>query len=328
MKVTKHQAFDFVSKYALVFILIMLIVFFALSSPFFLTPTNAINIARQVSIIGICAVGMTFVILTGGIDLSTGSIIGVAAGITARLMLLDYNPVLATAIAILSGVVFGLINGFFINKLSIPPLITTLGSMTALRGVTMLLTDGKGVTIQNRSYAVIGQGYLFENALGSSIPVPVVIMVFAFIMGYIILEKTKLGRYVYGVGDNEEATRLSGVNVQKVKYSVYAFSGLLSAIAGIVAVSRLMSAQPTTGDGYELQIITAVVLGGVSIKGGEGRIAFVIIGVFIMGVLANGMIMLNIQAFYQLVVRGCVLLLAVSYDRLMEKQRAKMLSAK
>jgi len=328
VKITKQQVFDFISKYALVFILLLLIVFFASRSPFFLQIDNAINIARQVSMIGICAVGMTFVILTGGIDLSTGSIMGVAAGLTARLMLMEYNPVLATLIAILSGVVIGLINGFFINKLSIPPLITTLGSMTALRGVTMLLTDGKGVTIQNRSYSVIGQGYLFENALGSTIPVPVVIMVCAFILGYVILEKTKLGRYVYGVGDNEEATRLSGVNVQKVKYSVYVLSGLLSAIAGIVAVSRLMSAQPTTGDGYELQIITAVVLGGVSIKGGEGRIAFVIIGVFIMGVLANGMIMLNIQAFYQLVVRGCVLLLAVSYDRLMEKQKAKMLSAK
>ena len=328
MKITKQQVFDFISKYALVFILLLLIVFFASRSPFFLQIDNAINIARQVSMIGICAVGMTFVILTGGIDLSTGSIMGVAAGLTARLMLMEYNPVLATLIAILSGVVIGLVNGFFINKLSIPPLITTLGSMTALRGVTMLLTDGKGVTIQNRAYSVIGQGYIFENVLGSTIPVPVVIMVCAFILGYVILEKTKLGRYIYGVGDNEEATRLSGVNVQKVKYSVYALSGLLSAIAGIVAVSRLMSAQPTTGDGYELQIITAVVLGGVSIKGGEGRIAFVIIGVFIMGVLANGMIMLNIQAFYQLVVRGCVLLLAVSYDRLMEKQRAKMLSAK
>jgi len=328
VKITKQQAFDFVSKYALVFILLLLIAFFAFMSPFFLTGQNAINIARQVSIIGICAVGMTFVILTGGIDLSTGSIIGVAAGITARLLLLDYHPVMATLIAIMSGVIIGLINGFFINKIGLPPLITTLGSMTALRGVTMLLVDGKGVTIQNRAYSVIGQGYVLESVLGSTIPVPVVIMVCAFILGYIILEKTKIGRYVYGIGDNEEATRLSGVNVKKTRYIVYAFSGFLSAIAGVVAVSRLMSAQPTAGDGYELQIITAVVLGGVSIKGGEGKIAFVIIGVFIMGVLANGMIMLNIQAFYQLVVRGCVLLLAVSYDRLMERQRAKILSAK
>ena len=325
MKITQQQKiFDFVSKYALVFILLMLIAFFAFMSPFFLQFDNAINISRQVSMIGICAVGMTFVILTGGIDLSTGSIMGVAAGITARLLLLDFHPVLATVIAIMSGIVFGLINGFFINKIGLPPLITTLGTMTALRGVTMLLVDGKGVTIQNRAYAVIGQGYV----LGSPIPVPVVIMVCAFILGYIVLEKTRLGRYVYGIGDNEEATRLSGVNVKRTRYAVYTFSGLLSAVAGVVAVSRLMSAQPTTGDGYELQIITAVVLGGVSIKGGEGRIAFVIIGVFIMGVLANGMIMMNIMPFYQLVVRGCVLLLAVSYDRLMDRLRAKMLSAK
>jgi len=327
MKVSKVLFFNFISKYALVFVLLALVAFFAFNSPHFLTAMNGINVARQVSIIGICAVGMTFVILTGGIDLSTGSIVGVSAGIAANLLLLDFHPVFVVLIAVMSGVVFGFINGFFINQIGLPPLITTLGSMTALRGVTMLLVDGRGVTIHRRYFSVIGQGYVLEDWLGSTIPVPVVIMVFAFVLGYIILEKTKLGRYIYAIGDNEEATRLSGVNVKKVRYTVYALSGFLSALAGVVAVSRLMSAQPTTGDGYELQIITAVVLGGVSIKGGEGKIAFVIIGVFIMGVLANGMIMMNITAFWQLVVRGCVLMLAVSYDRLMDMRRQRMQSA-
>ena len=322
MKDTRVSLFNFVSKYALYFILLALIAVFAFNSPHFLSWANAINVARQVAIFGICAVGMTFVILTGGIDLSTGSIIGVAAAVVARLLVIGYHPVIATVAALLLGLVFGVVNGFFINKVGIPPLITTLGTMTALRGLTMILTDGRGVMVPIRSYSVIGQGYL------GVIPVPVILMIAVFVFGFIILELTKLGRYIYGVGDNEEATRLSGVNVKKVKYAVYALSGFLSALAGVVFVSRLMSAQPTAGDGYELRIITAVVLGGVSIKGGEGKISLVIIGVLIMGVLENGMIMMNISPFYQWVVRGCVLLLAVSYDRLMDRQRAKILSMK
>jgi len=258
---------------------------------------------------------MTFVVLTGCIDLSTGSVVGVSAAAAAMLMVRGVHPVVATLLALALGVVFGLINGFFINQISLPPLITTLGTMTALRGVTMLLTDGRGVSVPVSGYRVIGQGNI------GVIPVPVIIMVVAFILGYIILEMTKFGRYVYGVGDNEEATRLSGVSVKKVKYAVYAFSGFLSALAGIVFLSRLMSAQPTAGQGYELEIITAVVLGGVSIKGGEGKISLVVVGVLIMGVLTNGMIHMNIDPFYQWVVQGCVLLLAVSYDRFMEKRR-------
>jgi len=273
---------------------------------------------------GICAVGMTFVILTGGIDLSTGSVVGVAAASAARLMVAGIHPVPATIFALALGVIFGLINGFLINKVSLPPLITTLGTMTALRGVTLVLTDGRGVFGFTRNYSVIGQGYVAENLIGPYVPVPVVIMVAAFVLGYVILEMTKFGRYVYGVGDNEEATRLSGVNVKKVKYAVYAFSGFLSALAGIVYLSRMMSAQPTAGQSYEMEIITAVVLGGVSIKGGEGKISLVIVGVLIMGVLVNGMIMMNINAFYQWVVKGGVLLLAVSYDKLMLEHRNKI----
>ena len=309
---------SFLSKYALYIILIGLIVFFSINSPFFLTSVNALTIARQVAIIGICAVGMTFVILTGGIDLSTGSILGVAAAAAARLMVAGVHPVIATLAALALGVFFGLVNGFFINKISLPPLITTLGTMTALRGVTMLLTDGRGVSVPVGGYRVIGQGNL------GIIPVPVIIMVAAFALGYIILEMKKFGRYVYGVGDNEEATRLSGIDVKKVKYALYALSGFLSALAGIVFLSRLMSAQPTAGQGYELEIITAVVLGGVSIKGGEGKISLVIVGVLIMGVLTNGMIHMNIDPFYQWVVQGCVLLLAVSYDKFMQSQRNRL----
>lgn len=315
----KINVYDLVSKYTLYLVLLALIVFFSINSPFFLTTANVINIIRQIAIIGICAAGMTFVILTGGIDLSTGSILGVSAAVAARLMVTyEVHPVMATAVALTVGIVFGLVNGFFINKVGLPPLITTLGTMTALRGAAMLITEGRGIHGITRAYSVIGQGYV------GPIPIPAIIMALTFLFGYILLERTKFGRYVYGIGDNEEATRLSGVNVKKVTYSVYAISGFLSALAGVVFLSRLMSAQPTAGEGYELQIITAVVLGGVSIKGGEGKISLVIVGVIIMGVLANGMIMMNINPFWQWVVRGSVLLLAVSYDRLMLSRRNRI----
>ena len=315
----KIKLADFLTKYTLYLVLLALIAFFTINSQFFLTTMNLINIIRQVAIIGICAAGMTFVILTGGIDLSTGSIVGLAAGVAAWLMMnTAATPVAATLVALMCGVTAGFVNGFFINKVGLPPLITTLATMTALRGATMLITDGRGIHGITRAYSVIGQGYI------GPIPIPAIIMALVFILGYILLEKTKFGRYVYGIGDNEEATRLSGVNVKKVRYAVYAFSGFLSALAGIVFLSRLMSAQPTAGQGYELEVITAVVLGGVSIKGGEGKISLVIVGVIIMGVLANGMIMMNINAFWQWVVRGIVLLLAVSYDKLMLSRRNRI----
>jgi ribose transport system permease protein len=318
----KATLLDILSKYTLYLILLALLVFFTISSPFFLTASNLINITRQVAIFGICAVGMTFVILTGGIDLSTGSILGMVAAISARLMVFyDIDPVLATIFSVMVGTFCGLLNGFFVNKLDLPPLITTLATMTSLRGVTMLLTDGRGIFMTTRSYSIIGQGYI------GFIPIPVIIMVIAFAFGYILLEKTKFGRYVYGIGDNEEATRLSGVNVRKVRYGVYALSGFLSSIAGVVFLSRLMSAQPTAGQGYEMDIITAVILGGVSIKGGEGKISLVIVGVLIMGVLANGMIMMNINPFWQFVVRGIVLLFAVSYDKFMLNRRYRVSSS-
>ena len=318
----KAKASDILSKYTLYLILLALLAFFAINSPFFLTGNNLVNITRQVAIFGICAVGMTFVILTGGIDLSTGAILGVVAAISARLMVnYDINPLLATTFAVLVGTSCGLINGFFINKVGLPPLITTLATMTSLRGATMLLTDGRGIFLTVRSYSVIGQGYI------GFIPIPVIIMIIAFAFGYILLEMTKFGRYVYGIGDNEEATRLSGVNVGKVRYGVYALSGFLSSIAGVVFLSRLMSAQPTAGQSYEMDIITAVILGGVSIKGGEGKISLVIIGVLIMGVLANGMIMININPFWQFVVRGIVLLFAVSYDKFMLNRRYRITSS-
>jgi ribose transport system permease protein len=305
-------------KYGIYLVLIFLLIFFATASDAFLSVNNLLNILRQVSIVGIVAVGMTFVILTAGIDLSIGSIIGVSAVLGAKLMLFGINPVLACAITLVAGIVIGLINTYFIHEIQIPALIVTLATLTALRGLAYIITGGLPVYGLPEGYSVVGQGYFL------GVPVPVIIMIVCFVVGYIVLEKTRFGRYIYGVGSNEEASRLSGVNVRKVKYIAYCLSGLLSAVAGLVLLSRVNSGQPTAGSGYELDVIIGVVLGGVSMNGGEGRISGVITGILIMGVLTNGMILLNISEYYQLVVKGAVLLLAVSLDYITKKRRVKV----
>lgn len=307
---------DYLSKYGIIVVLFVLIVFFSIVEQNFMRTENIINILRQVSVVGIVAVGMTMVLLTGGIDLSVGSIIGVACVLISELLLMNINPVVAVLITMVVGAFLGLINGFLINVAQIPPLITTLGMLTALRGVAYLITGGMPVFGFASDITVIGKAELF-----GLIPVPVIIMVIVFILGYLFLEKTKYGRYIYGVGGNEEASRLSGINVKKIKYLVYAISGTLSALAGIVLLARINSGQPKAGDKYEMDVITAVVLGGVSINGGEGKIGFVIVGVLFMGILTNGMILLNVQEYVQWVIKGGALLLAVGFDRFAKTRR-------
>ena len=263
---------------------------------------------RQVSVVGIVAVGMTFVMLTGGIDLSVGSMIGVTGIITASLMVAGVHPILAVLIALLAGVAMGMMNAFIINELKVPPLITTLGTVTSLRGLAYLFTGGLPVFGFTEKFTLIGQGYVWI------VPIPVIIMVLTFIAGYIVLNKFTIGRYVYGIGGNEEASRLSGVNVKKIKYFVYSVSGLLSGLAGVVLLARTNSGQPKAGSAYEMDIITAVVLGGVSITGGEGKITRVVAGVLIMGILSNGMIITNVGDYVQRIVQGLVLVAAVAFD--------------
>lgn len=306
------------SKYGIFLALIILILFFTLSSKAFMTPENVMNILRQVAVIGICAAGMTFILLTGGIDLSVGSIIGVSAVSTAQLMVMGISPVLASLLALVLGTLLGLFNGLVINEMAIPPLITTLGTMTALRGVAYLITKGLPVYGFPKSFTILGQGYVWI------IPIPVIIMAVVFILSYIVLTKSVFGRHVYGTGGNEEASRLSGVNVKRVKYAVYAIGGFLFSLAGVVLLSRVNSGQPKAGDGYEMDIITAVVLGGVSIVGGVGSILGVIVGVMIMGVLANGMILLNVGDYYQRIVKGLVLLAAVGLDQLSKRRGSQV----
>ncbi|MDC7233535.1 MAG: ABC transporter permease [Spirochaetales bacterium] len=311
----RKKIVDGLSRFAIPIALGVLIVIFSIMSSSFLTSRNIINIFRQVSIVGICAVGMTFVILTGGIDLSVGSVIGVAVVSASSLMVAGVHPVAASIFALLIGVVLGVIIGFFINEVGVPPLITTLAFMTALRGVAYTTTKGLPVYGFPESFAFLGQGYI------GGIPVPVIIMILVFIGGYILLNKTKFGRYVYGIGGNEEATRLSGINVKLTKYKIYILESFLASLAGIVLLSRVNSGQPKAGQGYEMDIITAVVLGGVSIAGGSGKITGVITGVLLMGVLTNGMILINVDEYSQWIVKGVVLLAAVSLDQMSHRTR-------
>lgn len=308
---------SFVAEYAIIMIFIVLFVAMSIFAPNFLSGGNIANVLRQISINGICAIGMTFVMLTGGIDLSVGSIIGVSGVLTAMMMLNGVHPILASLISLVLCTVIGMLTGLLISHIEIPPMVATMGTMTSLRGAAYLITGGTPVFGFTEGYAVIGQGYV------GVVPIPVIILVIAFAIGIFFLSKTKYSRYIYGVGGNEEVARLSGVNVHHVKAFVYAVSGFCSALAGLVMLGRLNSGQPRAGESYEMDVITAVVLGGVSLNGGVGKLSHVIFGLLIIGVLTNGMTMMAIDDYWQRVVKGIVLLLAVGFDRFIQKNQQK-----
>lgn len=306
------------SQFAIYIALLALIIVFSFTAKGFLTVNNMFNILRQVSVHGIAAVGMTFVILTGGIDISVGAVMGLSGICAATLMVNGIHPVLASILACVVGLVIGVINGVFVYEVQIPPMIVTLSTLSIARGLAFIISGGLPVSRFPKSFSALGQGYV------GPIPVPVITMVICFAIGWVILEKLNFGRYVYGVGSNPEAARLSGTNVRQVIYSVYIISGVLAAFAGIVLLSRVNSGQPNAGDTYEMDIITAVVMGGVSTSGGEGKIINVVIGLLFMGVLLNGMMILNVPDYYQRLVKGFVLLLAISYDKLSQRRASRV----
>jgi len=291
------------------------------TSGLFFSVANIFNILKQVAVVGIISVGMTMVLLTGGIDLSVGSIAGVGTVLAAALLLKGWNVWLVILIVLAITTFIGIINAFFINELKIPPLITTLAMLTSIRGVAYLITGGLPIFGFKSDILVLGQGYV------GFIPVPVIVMISIFAIGIVFLEKSTIGRHIYGVGGNEEASRLSGISVRKIKYVVYSISGLLAGLAGMVMLARINSGTPKMGTGYEMDVITAVVLGGVSITGGEGKLGFVIIGVLLMGVLTNGLILTNVQEYVQWVIKGMTLIAAVGFDRFVQNRRVKPASA-
>ncbi|MBO8162176.1 MAG: ribose ABC transporter permease [Brevibacillus sp.] len=289
--------------------LVLIVVVLSFLSDNFLTISNIFNVLRQISINALIAFGMTFVILTGGIDLSVGSILALSAALTAGLMTGGTDPVLAVLAGLAAGGLMGAANGILIAKGKVAPFIATLATMTLFRGLTLVYTEGRPITGLPDGFAMIGKGFFLE------IPMPVIWMLISFVILWIILRYSTFGRHVYALGSNEEATRLSGINTGRVKIWVYALSGFFAALSGIILTSRLNSAQPTAGTSYELDAIAAVVLGGTSLAGGKGWIAGTLIGAMIIGVLDNGLNLLNVSSFYQLVVKGGVILLAVLLDR-------------
>lgn len=281
----------------------------------FLTSRNIFNILRQISSNLFLACGMTMVIILGGIDLSVGSVIALSGCIAAGGVVRYNLPIFAALIlGILVGLVVGIFNGFVISKTTIPAFIVTLATMNIAKGFAYVYTGGSPVRVVTKEWQFLGAGYV------GSIPTPVIILVIVLIITGLIMNKTKMGRYIYAVGGNAQAAQFSGIKVSKVKFFVHAYSGLMAGLAGIVLASRMYSGQPTAGEGAEMDAIAAVVVGGTSMAGGSGKIGGTIIGGLIIGVLNNGLNLLNVNSFWQYVVKGAVILLAVFIDYLKNRK--------
>jgi len=291
--------------------LVVLVIFVTILNPSFINPNNLLNLLRQVSTNALIAFGMTFVVITGGIDLSVGSTLALSGVLSAGLIAGGLPPILGIIAGLLVGAIGGFFNGFLVTKGKMDPFIVTLATMTIYRGLALIYTDGSPITGFGGGfiYQFLGRGYLF------GIPFPVIIMAVMFILLYFILHKMTFGRKTFSVGGNERASFIAGVKTDRVKIWVYTISGILTALAGLILVSRLNSAQPTAGSGYELDAIAATVIGGTSLSGGNGRISGTLIGALIMGVLTNGMNLLGISSFFQQVVQGIVIIIAVLLDR-------------
>ena len=297
-------------KYGIYGAFVLLVVGMSAASPHFLTPENIVNILLQTSVNGIIAVGMTLVIITAGIDLSVGSIVALSAVVAASFAHPGGYPLIVAILAGISvGLAVGLVNGLLIAKKGLAPFIVTLAMMTAARGLALVYTSGRPVINLTGSYDFIGGGSLL------GVPLPVVLFALTISAGAFLLHFTRFGRYVFAVGGNEMAARVSGINTHRILIAVYAITGALSGLAGIILSSRVMSASPAGGAGYELDAIAAVVIGGTSLFGGVGSIAGTVVGVLIIGVMNNGLDMLNVSSYWQLVAKGAIILLAVLLDR-------------
>jgi ribose transport system permease protein len=294
--------------------LLVLIAIVSTMSPNFFTVNNLFNILQQTSVNAIMAVGMTLVILTSGIDLSVGSLLALTGAIAASIVGIEVNALVAVAAALAAGAAIGAVTGVIVAKGRVQAFIATLVMMLMLllRGVTMVYTNGSPVNTGFTDNADLFGWFGIGRPLG--IPTPVWIMGIVFLAAWYMLHHTRLGRYIYALGGNEAATRLSGISVNKVKIIVYSLCGLLASLAGIIEVARLSSAQPTAGTGYELDAIAAVVLGGTSLAGGKGRIVGTLIGALILGFLNNGLNLLGVSSYYQMIVKAVVILLAVLVD--------------
>ncbi|PTE09675.1 ribose ABC transporter permease [Mesorhizobium helmanticense] len=311
-----REPFDFAKwwdRVGILMVLVALVILMSVIAPNFNRVDNLLNIARSISVNAILAAGLTFVILTGGIDLSVGSIVAVS-GVVAVVAAIGGWPAPAAILAGMAvGAACGLVNGALTAYLALAPFIVTLGTMTFLRGLAYTITEGQPIVSSDLNFRDVGNGYL------SGVPIPVLVMLVVYLVAWFILERTRYGRHVYAVGGNAQAARLAGVRVNRVTTSVYVIAGICAGLAGVIFAARVISAQPTAGTGYELDAIAAVVLGGTSLAGGRGRIVGTLIGSVILGVLGTGLILLNVPFFTQLLIKGAVIILAVAIDSL--KQR-------
>ncbi|WP_412057277.1 ABC transporter permease [Bartonella sp. DGB2] len=320
----------FFERFGVFIFMVILLVFFYTQNHSFLTTNNIYNILTEVSIFGIMAVGMTFVILTAGIDLSVGSVLavcGMAAAYVMKGLFLSppnahffgsYAWLVGLIICLSFGIFIGFLHGLGVTLLRLPPFIITLGGMTIWRGLTLVISDGAPISGFNEAYRFWGRG----NILGISVPV----WIFAFVAlaGFLALHKTRWGRFVYAIGGNPEAARLAGVNINRVLVSVYVVMGCLAGLAGFVQSARLGSAEAVAGYSFELRVIASVVIGGTSLMGGYGRVMGTIFGSLIMGILINGLVLMNVTAYYQQIVTGLIIILAVAFDTYAKSRRGAL----
>ncbi len=327
----KQQWREMFFKLRALIALILLVVVFASLSPAFLTTGNLLILAKHVAINAILAIGMTYVILAGGIDLSVGSVVGLAAMIAGGLInqglvlpmfgvVVYFNIWLIMLITLLVGVLVGGLNGWLITKFRLAPFIATLGVMYVARGAALLRSNGATFPnlvgdpeLGNTGFQWLGSGMLL------GIPVPIWLMILLGVIGVIVANKTPFGRKVYAIGGNERAAELSGIRVNRIKLSVYLISGFCAALTGLIIASQLLAAHPATGESFELNAIAAVVLGGTSLSGGRGTVGGTLIGAFVIGVLSDGLVLLGVSEFWQIVIKGVVIILAVVVDQLQQR---------
>lgn len=326
-KITKKAAVvGALSKNMILIALVLLCIIIGSISSYFFTVSNWLNILVQSSIVGVIAVGVTFVIITGGIDLSVGSVLAFSS-IVGGLLLEAGQPVIVSVLAsLIIGTAAGFLNGFLITKFKMPAFIVTLAMMEICRGLTMVVTNGENQSLtadkslSANLYANYTSYSIFGGSIGGKFPVPIIIMIIVLAIGYYMLRYTTFGRSLYAIGGNREASKFSGIKVGKIELLAYTITGLLCGVAGIVLNSRLGAAIPTAGEGYEMDAIGAVVIGGASLAGGEGSIPGTLIGILILSVLNNGLNLMNVNSFYQNVVKGLVILVAVLIDQLKKRK--------
>ncbi|MDZ4183896.1 MAG: ribose ABC transporter permease [Desulfuromonadales bacterium] len=308
-----HQFTSILKRYGIAIAFVLVCVILAILSPVFLRWNNILNVIRQSSIIGIMAVGVTFVILTGGIDLSVGSVMAAAGMIAAGAMQNGAGTATAILIGLAVGVACGLVNGYLITVGKITPFVVTLGMMSIARGITLIYSQGYPISGFSPSFRFIGGGVLL------GIPFPIILLLLSVVVAWFILTQTRLGRYTYAVGGNEETVTLSGISSSRIKLIVYGISGFASGVSALILTSRLNSAGPTAGIAYELDVIASVVIGGTSLNGGRGSVWGTLIGALLIAIINNGMNLLGISPYFQQLVKGLIIIGAVLIDRLREQ---------